>query len=142
MRALTVIAVLLAGGTRCLCAQHGGQIEIGGFASYNRYDSRFQLDNQFGAGAWLGFFLGDHFSLEVDGDVAQPRSTVSGVGSTTTTFASATVAPATALPLGSVTVPRNDVEAVWQTPMPFKISRHASTDKVESLSHVISPPGR
>ena len=91
MRALTVIALLLAGGARCLCAQHGGQIEIGGFASYNRYDSRFQLDNQIGAGGWLGVFLGDHFSLEVDGDVAQPRSTVSGVGSTTTTFASASL---------------------------------------------------
>src|SRR5205814_8939863 len=84
MRALTVVAVLLASGAQSLCAQHGGQIEIGGFGTYTRYDSRFQLDNQLGAGAWLGFFLGDRFSLEVDGNVAQPRSTFSGVGTTTT----------------------------------------------------------
>ena len=91
MRALTVVAVLLASGAQSLYAQHGGQIEIGGFGSYMRYDSRFQLDNQLGAGAWLGFFLGDHFSLEVDGTVAQPRSTFSGVGTTTTAFASASL---------------------------------------------------
>ena len=91
MRALTVIAVLLASGAQSLSAQHGGQIEIGGFGTYTRYDSRFQLDNQLGAGAWLGFFLGDHFSLEVDGNVAQPRSTFSGVGTTTTAFASASL---------------------------------------------------
>lgn len=91
MRALTVIAVLLASGAPCLWAQHGGQIEIGGFATYTRYDSRFQLDPQIGAGGWLGFFLGDHFSLQVDGNVAQPRSTFSGVGTTTTAFASASL---------------------------------------------------
>src|SRR2546430_15334279 len=91
MRALTVVAVLLASGARSLCAQHGGQIETGGFGSYTRYDSRFQLDNQFGVGGWLGYFLGDHFSLEVDGNLAQPRSTFSGVGSTTAAFASASL---------------------------------------------------
>ena len=91
MRALTIVAVLLASGARSLCAQHGGQIEIGGFGSYTRYDSRFQLDNQFGVGGWLGYFLGDHFSLEVDGNLAQPRSTFSGVGSTTASFASASL---------------------------------------------------
>jgi hypothetical protein len=91
MRALTVVMVLLAGGARSLCAQHGGQLEIGGFGSYTRYDRDFQLDNQFGAGGWLGYFLGDHFSLEVDGNVAQPRSTFSGVSATTTAFASASL---------------------------------------------------
>lgn len=91
MRALTVMAVLLAGGARCVCAQHGGQIEIGGFATYTRYDSRFQLDPQIGAGGWLGFFLGDHFSLQVDGSVAQPRSTLSGGGTTTAAFGSASL---------------------------------------------------
>lgn len=91
MRALTVVAVLLAGGARALCAQHGGQIEIGGFGSYTRYDTRFQLGNQLGAGARLGYFLGDHFSLEVDGLVAQPRFTTSGAGTTTAAFASASL---------------------------------------------------
>ena len=91
MRSITVMAVLLASGAPCLSAQHAGQIEIGGFGSYTRYDSRFGLDNQFGAGGWVGYFLGDHFSLEFDGNVAQPRSTFSGVGSTTAAFASASL---------------------------------------------------
>jgi hypothetical protein len=91
MRAVTVITLLLAGAARCLCAQHGGQIEVGGFGSYNRYDKDFQLDNQFGAGGRLGYFLGDHFSLEVDANVAQPRSNFSGVTNTTAAFASASL---------------------------------------------------
>ncbi|PYO79651.1 MAG: hypothetical protein DMD67_02215 [Gemmatimonadetes bacterium] len=89
MRALTTIAVLLAGGASSLCAQHGGDIEIGGYGSYTRYDSRLQLDDQFGAGGRLGFFLGDHFSLEIDGNMSQPLSRFSGVGRTTATFGSA-----------------------------------------------------
>jgi hypothetical protein len=91
MRALTVIAVLLAGGAASLCAQHAGDVEFGGYGSYTRYDSRLQLDNQFGAGGRLGFFLGDHFSVEVDGNVSQPLSRFSGVGSTTAAFASASL---------------------------------------------------
>lgn len=91
MRVLTIIAVLLASGVPSLCAQHGGQVEIGGFGSYTRYDSHFQLDNQFGAGGRLGFCLGDHFSFEVDGSVAQPLSSVSGVGKTTAAFGSASL---------------------------------------------------
>ena len=91
MRALTVIALLLAGGAASLCAQHAGDVEFGGYGSYTRYDSRLQLDNQFGAGGRLGFFLGDHFSLEVDGNVSQPLSRFSGVGRTTASFASASL---------------------------------------------------
>src|SRR6059058_6191167 len=49
MRVLTVLG-LLAGAIRSLNAQRGGQVEIGGYGSYTRYDSRLQLDNQFGAG--------------------------------------------------------------------------------------------
>src|SRR5207249_7980643 len=30
----------------------------------------------------VGYFLGDHFSIEVDADVAQPVSRLSGVGTT------------------------------------------------------------
>src|SRR6266516_1013810 len=76
MRVLTGIGLLLAGGIGSLTAQHRGQVEMGAFGSYTRYDSGFQLDNQFGSGGRLGFFLGDHFSLEVDGNVAQPLSKV------------------------------------------------------------------
>ncbi len=90
MRVLTALG-LLAGGIGSLNAQRGGQVEIGGFGSYTRYDSRFQLDNQFGAGGRLGYFLGDHFSLEVDGNLAQPLSQVSGVGKTNVVFGSASL---------------------------------------------------
>jgi len=91
MRVLTGIGLLLAGGIGSLTAQHRGQVEIGAFGSYTRYDSGFQLDNQFGSGGRLGFFLGDHFSLEVDGSVTQPRSKFSGVGTTTVMFGSASL---------------------------------------------------
>jgi len=91
MRVLTGIGLLLAGGIGSLTAQHRGQVEIGGFGSYTRYDNGFQLDGQFGSGGRLGFFLGDHFSLEVDGNVAQPLSKVSGVGNTTVVFGSASL---------------------------------------------------
>lgn len=91
MRLLTVTAVLLAAAAPTLFAQHRGQVEIGGFGSYTRYDSRFQLDNQFGVGGRLGFFVGDHFSLEVDANMAQPLSTTSGVGKSTAVFGSASL---------------------------------------------------
>src|SRR5256884_5713312 len=41
MRALTVVAVLLASGAQSLYAQHGGQIEIGGGCPHNRDQKRF-----------------------------------------------------------------------------------------------------
>jgi len=92
MRVLTVVWLLLiASAIGSLSAQRRGQVEIGGFGSYTRYDSGLQLDNQFGVGGRLGFFVGDHFSLEVDGNVAQPLSRVSGVGSTTSVFGSASL---------------------------------------------------
>ena len=89
MRVLIGIGLLLASWVGCLTAQHRGQVEIGAFGSYTRYDTGFQLDNQFGSGGRLGYFLGDHFSLEVDGNVAQPLSKFSGVGKTTAMFGSA-----------------------------------------------------
>jgi len=91
MRVLTLIGLLLAGGIAPLGAQHGGQVEIGVFGSYTRYDSGLQLDNQFGGGARVGYFLGNHFSLECDANVAQPLSQLSGVGKTTVAVGSASL---------------------------------------------------
>ena len=91
MRVLTLIGLLLAGGIAPLGAQHGGQVEIGAFGTYTRYDSGLQLDDQFGGGARVGYFLGKHFSLEVDANVAQPLSQRSGVGKTTVAFGSASL---------------------------------------------------
>ena len=90
MRALILTLILLPYAAS-LCAQHSGDVEIGGFGSYTRYDSRLQLDNQFGTGGRLGIFLGEHFSIEADGNVAQPLSKFSGVGRTTATFGSASL---------------------------------------------------
>src|SRR5207244_11389992 len=67
MRALTIIAVLLAGGAASLCAQHGGDIEIGGEGSHTRYGSGPPHDNQFGAGGRRRLFLGAHLRAEVYG---------------------------------------------------------------------------
>jgi len=91
MRALTVMAVLLASGASSLSAQHAGDVEIGAYGSYTRYDSRLQLDNQIGAGGRLGVFIGEHFSIEADGNVSQPLSRFSGVGRTTAAFGSASL---------------------------------------------------
>lgn len=91
MRALTLIAVLLASGASALPAQHAGDVEFGGYGSYTRYDPRLQLGNQFGEGGRLGVFLGDHFGLEVDGNVSQPLSRYSGVGRPTVAFGSASL---------------------------------------------------
>jgi len=90
MRAL-ILTLILVPYAASLCAQHSGDVEIGGFGSYTRYDSRLQLDNQFGTGGRLGIFLGQHFSIEADGNVAQPLSRFSGVGRTTATFGSASL---------------------------------------------------
>src|SRR5256886_17540570 len=72
MRAVTVIGVLLAAGAGTLRAQHAHQLEFGGFGSYSHYDKQFQLDNQFGGGGRLAFYLNDYPGLEGDGNVAYP----------------------------------------------------------------------
>src|SRR5213596_4389025 len=82
MRVLSLIGVLLASGAGSVSAQHAHQLEIGSFGSYTRYDKDLRLADQFGAGGRVGYFLGDHFSIEVDADVAQPVSRLSGVGTT------------------------------------------------------------
>jgi hypothetical protein len=72
MRVVNLIGVLLAGGAATLSAQHAHQVEFGAFGSYTRYDRAFGLDNQFGGGGRLGFFLNEYLGLEVDGNVAYP----------------------------------------------------------------------
>src|SRR5205823_10920706 len=91
MRVLTLIGLLLAGGTAPRGAQPAGQFEIGVFGSYTRYGGGLQLDHEFGGGARLGYFFGNHLSLEVDANVAQPLSRLSGVGKTTAVFGSASL---------------------------------------------------
>jgi hypothetical protein len=74
MRAVTVIGVLLVGGAATASAQHAHQLEFGGFGVYTRYDEQYQLENQLGGGARLGFFFNESISLELDASLARPAA--------------------------------------------------------------------
>src|SRR2546430_6854242 len=67
MRVVTVMAVLLLGGAATLEAQHRFQFEIGGFASFTRFDRALLLDNQIGGGGRIGFWITDWLGIEGDG---------------------------------------------------------------------------
>jgi len=63
-----VLPLALAG--RPALAQRSDQLELGGYASFTRFDRAFLLGNQFGGGARLGYFLTNRVSLEVEGNYA------------------------------------------------------------------------
>src|SRR5207249_10552748 len=66
LRVVTVMAVLLLGGAATLEAQHRFQFEMGGFASFTRFDRAFLLDNQIGGGGRLGFWITNWLGIEGD----------------------------------------------------------------------------
>lgn len=76
----TIVMAVLAAGLAAapLGAQRARQLEIGGFGSFTRYDRAFGLDNQIGGGGRLGYFLGDHVSLEVEGGYQSPTPKAGG----------------------------------------------------------------
>src|SRR5437763_4712025 len=78
MRVATVVGVLLLGGAATLSAQHGHQFEIGGLASYTRFDRAFLLDNQIGGGGRLGFWVTDWLGIEGDGLYIRAKRTSGG----------------------------------------------------------------
>jgi len=78
MRVATVMGVLLLGGAATLSAQHAHQFEIGGLASYTRFDRAFLLDNQIGGGGRLGFWITDWLGIEGDGLYMRPKPTGGG----------------------------------------------------------------
>jgi hypothetical protein len=78
MRVVTVIAVLLVGGATTLEAQHHFQFEIGGFATYTRFDRAFQLENQIGGGGRIAFWITDWLGIEGDGLYQRPRPKAGG----------------------------------------------------------------
>src|SRR6266496_6820488 len=80
MRVATVMGVLLLGGAASLSAQHAHQFEIGGFASYTRFDRAFLLDNQIGGGGRLGFWITDWLGIEGDGLYMLPKLVGGGSG--------------------------------------------------------------
>src|ERR1700756_3307345 len=75
MRVVTVLGVLAVGAVGTVRAQHAHQLEFGGYGTFTRYDKAFQLDNYFGGGGRIGFFLNDVFGIEVDANIAYPLLT-------------------------------------------------------------------
>src|SRR5207248_9445547 len=73
MRVATVMGVLLLGGAATLSAQHAHQFEIGGLASYTRFDRAFLLDNQIGGGGRLGVWVTDLAGVGGGGAYIRPK---------------------------------------------------------------------
>jgi hypothetical protein len=82
MRVLTIVGLALVSGVAGLEAQHGHQLEFGGFGTYTRYDPIFGVKQQLGGGGRLGYFLGDYFGLEIDASMASPVAKAPGVWGT------------------------------------------------------------
>ncbi len=78
MRASLLAAVLLTAAAGNAGAQRGGQFEFGLFGSFTRYDAAFLMDNAFGGGARLGYFLSNRVSLEADVVFQQPYTVALG----------------------------------------------------------------
>src|SRR5260370_42192546 len=80
MRVVTVIAVLLLGGAATLEAQHRFQFEVGGFASFTRFDRAFLLDNQIGGGGRLRFWITHWLGIGGGGLYMRPHPQGGGTG--------------------------------------------------------------
>src|SRR2546429_8361792 len=80
MRVATVMGVLLLGGAASLSAQHAHQFELGGFASYTRFDRAFLLDNQIGGGGRLGVWITDWVGVGGGGRYMRAQPTGGGGG--------------------------------------------------------------
>src|SRR5207245_8355129 len=83
MRRFGLLAAGLALVAGRLPAQHAGQVEVGAFGSYTRYDATFGLARKIGGGVRLGYLLGNIVGVEAD-VLFQPEYTVSASGTPTT----------------------------------------------------------
>jgi outer membrane protein OmpA-like peptidoglycan-associated protein len=72
MRYAVLVSVCCVGLSFPVAAQRARQVELGVLGNYTRFDRRFLLENQFGAGGRVGFFLTNHLSLEVDAAYLEP----------------------------------------------------------------------
>lgn len=73
MRTLAILGMALVCGSSRLAAQRAHQFELGAFGSFTRYDHVFNLDNQIGGGARLGYFFTDVVSAELDAGYQSPN---------------------------------------------------------------------
>src|SRR5437016_4212893 len=83
MRRFGLLAAVLTLAAGRLAAQHAGQVEVGAFGSYTRYDATFGLARKIGGGVRLGYLLGNIVGVEAD-VLFQPEYTVSSSGTPTT----------------------------------------------------------
>ena len=91
MRTLVVAGLAVAcGAARLGAQQRAHQFELGAFGSFTRYDRAFNLDNQIGGGARLGYFFNDVVSTELDAGYQNP-SPKAGGGSPTLALGSASL---------------------------------------------------
>ena len=59
MRRFGLLAGVVALAAGPLAAQHAGQVEVGAFGSYTRYDATFGLAHKIGGGVRIGYLLGN-----------------------------------------------------------------------------------
>jgi outer membrane protein OmpA-like peptidoglycan-associated protein len=81
VRGLTM-ALLLTTATAA-GAQSGGSSEITGFSRYSRFDQTLSLDDRFGGGGSLGFFVLRNLALEAEGAYTYRTPTTDGLNSVT-----------------------------------------------------------
>lgn len=79
MRRLSLIGLTCVGLAVPAAAQRAGRVELGVLGTYTRFDRRYVLEKQFGAGARVGYFLTDHLSVEIDATYSQPAPFGGGV---------------------------------------------------------------
>src|SRR5256884_416098 len=85
MRRFGLLAAVVTLATGRLAAQHAGQVEVGAFGSYTRYDATFGLAHKIGGGVRMGYLLGRIVGVEAD-VLFQPEYTVTPPGGTTSTL--------------------------------------------------------
>src|SRR5213594_1347422 len=85
MRRFGLLAAVLTLAAGRLAAQHAGQVEVGAFGSYTRYDATFALAHKIGGGVRMGYLLGSIVGVEAD-VLFQPEYTVTPPGGTTSTL--------------------------------------------------------
>jgi outer membrane protein OmpA-like peptidoglycan-associated protein len=74
MRTQLTLAVLAITAAPALPGQRAHQFEFSAFGSFTRYDQVFNLDNQIGGGARLGYFFGPVVGAELDFGYQSPSA--------------------------------------------------------------------
>src|SRR5438132_1656799 len=85
MRRFGLLAAVVTLAAGRLAAQHAGQVEVGAFGAYTRYDATFGLAHKIGGGVRMGSLLGRIVGVEAD-VLFQPEYTVTPPGGTTSTL--------------------------------------------------------